>query len=144
MLYVFEKIRRAAAARHAPLGLRRRVRQRCGGQQGQHHAFCFASPISVFFLASSTRPHPVSVACPDENRHIGSTSIAASPPVYRLSAQKPDKPVLAIRCPPYWGQKAEHPHAYALPFHHAPSGEDTAASRMIRDAACVQIRIPAS
>ena len=44
-------------------------------------------------------------ACPNENRHTGNTSIAVSPPGHRLSAQKPDKPVLATHSLRIGGRK---------------------------------------
>ena len=60
---------------------------------------CEYTPILISFLANSIRPHPVSEAFPNGNRHTGNTSTAVSPPGYRLSAQKPGKFVWATHCP---------------------------------------------
>ena len=73
-------------------------------------------PILIFFSASNIRLHPAHVAYPDESQHNGSTSTAVSPPVYRPSAQKPDKLVLATHCLPHWGQKRTYPPACADDF----------------------------
>ncbi len=99
--------------------------------------------ILIFFSASSIRPHPMNEACLNESRHTCSTSTAVSPPVYRILTQKPDKLALATHYLLHWEQKGAHPPVCAddFPCYHAPC-EDTAAFRILRNIAYLQIYIP--